>query len=71
LRFDRREFETKGRLRITEVVDLGPAAIAGTIKAGDYLIAVDGRNIDRNYERRRVIELQDWTAHQSHRGVAG
>jgi tricorn protease len=47
LRFDRREFETNGRLKITEVIALSPAAIAGTIKVGDYLIAVDGRNIDR------------------------
>ena len=46
LRFDRREYETSGRLRITEVVDLSPAAIAGNIKTGDYLLAVDGRNID-------------------------
>ncbi len=47
LRFDRREFEMNGRLKITEVIALSPAAIAGTIKVGDYLIAVDGRNIDR------------------------
>jgi tricorn protease len=65
LRFDRREFETNGRLRVTEVVGLGPAAIAGTIKAGDYLIGVDGRNIDRttnlddllNYKIGRRISL--------------
>lgn len=48
LRFDRREYETSGRLRITEVISLSPAAIAGTIKVGDHLIAVDGQNIDRS-----------------------
>ncbi len=48
LRFDRREYETTGRLRITEVISLSPAAIAGTIKLGDHLIAVDGQNIDRS-----------------------
>ncbi|MDX2033520.1 MAG: LpqB family beta-propeller domain-containing protein [Blastocatellia bacterium] len=42
LRFDRVEYETNGRLRVTEVIELGPAAIAGTIKIGDYLHAVDG-----------------------------
>jgi len=47
LRFDRREYETTGRLRVTEVVALSPAAIAGTIKVGDYLLAVDGRTIDQ------------------------
>ncbi|HZI60338.1 MAG TPA: S41 family peptidase [Pyrinomonadaceae bacterium] len=48
LRFDRRVYETSGRLRITEVISLSPAAIAGTIKVGDYLTAVDGQNIDRS-----------------------
>ena len=47
LRFDRREYETTGRLRVTEVIALSPAAIAGTIKVGDYLLAVDGRAIDQ------------------------
>ncbi|HEX6042846.1 MAG TPA: S41 family peptidase [Pyrinomonadaceae bacterium] len=46
LRFDRREYETSGRLRITEVIALSPAAVAGSIKVGDYLLAVDGRTID-------------------------
>jgi Tol biopolymer transport system component/C-terminal processing protease CtpA/Prc len=46
LRFDRREFETNGRLKITEVIPLSPAALPGNVNAGDYLIAVDGRNID-------------------------
>jgi len=48
LRFDRREYETSGRLRITEVIALSPAAITGSIKPGEYLIAVDGRAIDGN-----------------------
>ena len=41
LRFDRVEYETNGRLRVTEVIDLSPAALAGDIKPGDYLLAVD------------------------------
>lgn len=45
LRFDRGEFETNGRLRITEVVPLGPAAITRQVSVGDYLIAVDGTAI--------------------------
>jgi len=47
LRFDRREYETTGRLRVTEVIALSPAAVAGTIKVGDYLLTVDGRAIDQ------------------------
>jgi len=45
LRFDRGEYEANGRLKVTGVVPLGAAAIAG-IKAGQYLTAVDGRKID-------------------------
>ena len=65
LRFDRGEYETSGRLRVTEVIALSPAAIAGGIKAGDYLLAVDGRAIDQgtnldetlNYKIGRRVSL--------------
>lgn len=65
LRFDRGEYETSGRLRVTEVIPLSPAAIAGNIKAGDYLLAVDGRAIDAatnvdetlNYKIARRVSL--------------
>jgi len=65
LRFDRGEYETSGRLRVTEVIALSPAAIAGNIKAGDYLLAVDGRaieaatNVDEtlNYKIARRVSL--------------
>ncbi len=43
LRFDRRDYETSGRLRITAVVPLGPAALTGEISEGDVLVAVNGR----------------------------
>jgi Tol biopolymer transport system component/C-terminal processing protease CtpA/Prc len=48
LRFDRVEYETKGHLRIVEVIALSPSAISGQIKAGDYLTAVDGEPIAAN-----------------------
>jgi C-terminal processing protease CtpA/Prc len=65
LRFDRAEYETSGRLRVTEVIPLSPGAIAGNIKAGDYLLAVDGRAIDQgtnvdetlNYKIGRRVSL--------------
>lgn len=44
LRFDRAEYEAAGRLRVTEVIPLAPAALAG-IRQGDYLLAVDGTQI--------------------------
>lgn len=54
LRFDRREYESTGRLRISEVIPLGPAAIAGNMKVGDYVLALDGRTID---ERTNLDDL--------------
>lgn len=58
LRFDRSEYETSGRLRITEVIALSPAAIAGSIKPGDYLVAVDGRAIDGNTNLDEVLNYK-------------
>jgi Tol biopolymer transport system component/C-terminal processing protease CtpA/Prc len=45
LRFDRQEYETNGRLKVTSVIPLGAAAVAG-VAAGQYLVAVDGKKID-------------------------
>lgn len=41
LRFDRAEYERAGRFRITEVVPLSPAAVAG-ITVGQYLTSING-----------------------------
>ncbi|HET9401595.1 MAG TPA: S41 family peptidase [Candidatus Acidoferrales bacterium] len=46
LEFDRAEYESGGKLKITDVIPLGPAALAGKIKTGDFLLAVDGTTID-------------------------
>jgi Tol biopolymer transport system component len=46
LRFDRSEYETNGRLKITEIISLSPADIVKNIKVGDYLLSVDGVPID-------------------------
>ena len=48
LRFDRREYEAGGHLRATEIIPLGPAALAGNIKVGDYVLTVDGRAVDEH-----------------------
>jgi tricorn protease len=42
--FDRAEYESGGRLRLSGVLPLGPAALAG-LKAGDYIVQVEGRPI--------------------------
>ncbi len=46
LAFDRAEYESNGHLRITSIVPLGPSDIAGGIKIGDFLLAVDGAPVD-------------------------
>ncbi|GAB4028779.1 S41 family peptidase [Spirosoma gilvum] len=46
LRFDRITYENTGKLLITEVVAQGPVALLGTVKAGDYVQAIDGKLID-------------------------
>ena len=45
LRWERAEYEANGRFKVATVVPLGAAAIAG-VKAGQYLVAIDGRKID-------------------------
>jgi len=46
LDFDRAEYERNGRFKITNIVFLGPAAVAGGINTGDYLVGVDGVRLD-------------------------
>jgi Tol biopolymer transport system component/C-terminal processing protease CtpA/Prc len=58
LRFDRPEYEQNGRLRITEVIPLSPAALPGNINVGDYLLSVDGRTIDRNTNLDEVLSYK-------------
>jgi C-terminal processing protease CtpA/Prc len=43
LRFDRQEYESNGRLRITEVIPLGPAAVSGNLATGDVIVSVDSK----------------------------
>ncbi|HKY98256.1 MAG TPA: S41 family peptidase [Gemmatimonadaceae bacterium] len=46
LYFDRGEYEKNGRLKVSEIVALGPASISPRIKVGDVLTKVDGKNIE-------------------------
>ena len=45
LRYARAEYERDGKLRVTEVLTLSPAALAG-VSVGDYVLSVDGMRID-------------------------
>ncbi len=42
VRFDGNEYERGGRLRVSEIIPLGPAALSGKIATGDFIVAVDG-----------------------------
>ena len=44
VRFDAAEYAKSGRLRVAEIIPLGPAAVAG-LRPGDVLGAVDGRRL--------------------------
>jgi Tol biopolymer transport system component/C-terminal processing protease CtpA/Prc len=46
VRFDRVAYERDGKLKVDQVLDLSPAALAGIV-AGDYILAVDGVNVGR------------------------
>ena len=56
LRFDRREYETNGRLKITEIITLSPADVAKNISVGDYLLSVDRVKIDRTINLDEQLE---------------
>jgi len=45
LRFDREAYEAGRGLIVREVINLGPAFIAGSIKAGDRIVSVNGQAI--------------------------
>lgn len=46
LRFDTNEYESNGRLKITEIITLSPAAVTRQINVGDYLLSVDGTAVN-------------------------
>lgn len=64
LDFDRREFESAGRLRVTGVIALGPAALSNNVAAGDLITAIDGRAVGAR------TNLDEWLANTIDRRVA-
>jgi Tol biopolymer transport system component len=65
LRYDRAVYEQTGKLKITEIIALSPSGLAKEIKAGQFLLAVDGQAIDAktnlddllNYKINRRVNL--------------
>lgn len=56
LRFDRNEYETNGRLKITEIIALSPADVVKNINVGDYLLSLDGVKIDGKTNLDELLE---------------
>ena len=56
LRFDRDEYENNGRLKITEIITLGPAAIVKGVNVGDYVLSVDGTKIAPGVNLDEILE---------------
>jgi len=54
--FDAAEYDRTGHLKISEVVPLGPVALAKGIKAGDYLVSVDGTSIGPHTNLDELLE---------------
>jgi tricorn protease len=57
LRFDRGEYESRGALKVREVVPLSPADVA-KIHAGDYVIAVDGTRVGATTNFDSLVEYR-------------
>lgn len=56
LRFDRSEFEASGRLKVTEIINLGPVDVARSVKLGEFLLSVDGLKIDASRNLDELLE---------------
>ena len=56
LRFNQDEYEINGNLKITEVIDLSPAAVSQKIKTGNYLLSVDKVKIDGTTNINELLE---------------
>ncbi|HEV2617397.1 MAG TPA: DPP IV N-terminal domain-containing protein [Candidatus Acidoferrales bacterium] len=56
LDFDRAEAESSGHLRVTNILPMGPAELAGGIKSGEYLTEVDGQAIGAHTNLNALLE---------------
>ncbi len=56
LRFDRAEYETNGVFKVSEIIALGPVAVAGGVDVGDVLESVDGIKLDARSNLDELLE---------------
>ncbi len=55
LRFDRLAYENDGRFVVTEVLELGPADVAGGIAVGAEIVSVDGTALGADSDLNRLL----------------
>lgn len=55
LRFDRAEYEKSGKLKVSSVIALSPADVSGSIRVGDYILAVDDTLLTANVNFDRLM----------------
>ncbi|HEV3085938.1 MAG TPA: S41 family peptidase, partial [Candidatus Elarobacter sp.] len=53
--WDTATYERTGRLRIAEIVPLGPIAVAGRVVVGDEVLAIDGTAVDRTTDADELL----------------
>jgi Tol biopolymer transport system component/C-terminal processing protease CtpA/Prc len=56
VQWDAAEYARTGKLRITEIVPLGPLALAGHVAVGDELLAVNGTPVGRDTDVDALLE---------------
>ena len=56
LRFDRAAYEASGRLKISEIIALGPIDITRSVKVGEYLVSVNGVPVDSKANLDSLLE---------------
>lgn len=59
LRFDRIGYERDGHFIVTEVLELGPADVAGGISEGDRLVSLDGTVLDGSSDLSALLRDAD------------
>lgn len=56
LRFDQAEYENNGRLKVTEIITLGPVDVTRSVRVGEYLTNVDGMKISGSTNLDELLE---------------
>ena len=71
-----RTYESSGRLKVTEVIPLGPAAVTRQVNVDDYVTAIDGRAVNGSTNLDEVLCIPSdaafahgWRAMRPARGV--